>query len=288
MAMPQFTIRDMLEAGVHFGHRTHRWNPKMQDFIFGDRNGIHIMDLQQTVPLMFRAMGLVRTTVANGGRVMFVGTKRQAQDIVAEAAQRSGMFYMNHRWMGGTLTNWKTVSNSIRRMLELEEMFTNKEETMSHRTKKEQLMMEREYTKLKRALGGVDKMGGIPDVVVVMDVNKDRIAVEEANCLGIPVIGILDSNSNPDGIDFPIPGNDDSTRALKLYTRLLSDAILDGISQQMSSMGKAKMGGEPKGGRKATVKLSPKAAKAAEKTEEAPVAEAAKTTEKSETAATAS
>jgi len=272
MALPQFTIREMLEAGVHFGHRTRRWNPKMQSFIYGSRNGIHILDLQQTVPMMYQAMAVVRQAAASGGRVLFVGSKRQAQEIVAETATRCGQYYVNHRWLGGMLTNWKTISVSIKRLKTLEEIMKNPEG--SNKTKKELLEMSREHDKLQRALGGIKDMGGLPDAVFVIDTNKEGIAIAEANKLGIPVIAVLDTNSKPDGVDYPIPGNDDSTRALRLYCRLISDSILDGISEQVAKAGVAadkgdSTDGKTAGGRRTVVNLSPKAANAAAKEETA-------------------
>ena len=227
MALPDFTMRQLLEAGVHFGHNTRRWNPKMAPFIFGDRNGIHIIDLQQTVPLMHQAMVAVRDVTKAGGRVLFVGTKRAAQSRVADAAKRCGQYYVNHRWLGGMLTNWRTISNSIRRLKELEKMFENAAE-IEGLTKKEQLMLTREMEKLERALGGIKDMGGLPDVVFVIDVDHERIAIQEANKLGIPVVGIVDTNSNPDGIDYVIPGNDDAIRAIEIYATAVADAVLEG------------------------------------------------------------
>jgi small subunit ribosomal protein S2 len=234
MALPAFTMRQLLEAGVHFGHSTRRWNPKMSPYIFGIRNGIHIMDLQQTAPLLHRAMKLVRDTVASGGRVLFVGTKRQASEHVAEAAKRCGQYYVNHRWLGGMLTNWQTVSKSIRRLRELDEMFAG--ETTGF-TKKELLRLTRERDKLDRALGGIKEMGGQPDVMIVIDTNKEGIAVAEANKLNIPVVAVIDSNSSPDGIDFPIPGNDDALRAISTYCELICDSVLDGIQQEVVASG---------------------------------------------------
>ncbi|MBI1362902.1 MAG: 30S ribosomal protein S2 [Proteobacteria bacterium] len=273
MALPQFTIREMLEAGVHFGHRTRRWNPLMQQYIYGSRNGIHIIDLQQTVPMMYQAMAVVRQVAASGGRVLFVGSKRQAQEIVAETAARCGQYYVNHRWLGGMLTNWKTINNSIKRLKSLEEIMKNPEG--SNKTKKELLELSRECEKLQRALGGIKDMGGLPDVVFVIDSNKENIAIAEANKLGIPVIAVLDTNSKPHGVDYPIPGNDDSTRALRLYCRLISDSILDGISEQVAKAGASADKGEAgstksSGGRRTVVNLSSKAAAVAaedEKTE---------------------
>ncbi|MBU0799572.1 MAG: 30S ribosomal protein S2, partial [Alphaproteobacteria bacterium] len=207
MTMPEFTMRSLLEAGVHFGHHTRRWNPKMTPYIFGVRNGIHIIDLQQTVPLMDRSLKALRDIVANRGRVLFVGTKRQAQEKVKEAAGRCGQYYVNHRWLGGMLTNWKTVSNSINRLRELDQIQAG---SVAGYTKKEQLMMKREREKLELSIGGIKEMGGLPDALFIIDTNKEKNAIKEANNLGIPVFAILDTNSDPDGVDFPIPGNDDA------------------------------------------------------------------------------
>ena len=234
MALPEFSLRQLLEAGVHFGHQTHRWNPRMGQFIYGSRNNIHILDLTQTVPLLDAALNVVRETVAKGGRVLFVGTKRQAQKAVAEAAERSAQYYMNHRWLGGTLTNWKTVSASISRLREYDEKLEGGAEGL---TKKERLNMEREQGKLQASLGGIREMGGTPDLLFVIDTNKEDLAVKEANKLGIPVIGILDTNSSPDGIDFPIPGNDDASRAISLYCDLVARAALDGMAAQLGASG---------------------------------------------------
>ncbi|MBC8268438.1 MAG: 30S ribosomal protein S2 [Rhodospirillaceae bacterium] len=234
MALPTFTMRQLLEAGVHFGHNTRRWNPKMAPYIFGVRNGIHIIDLQQTAPLLYRAMTLVRDTVAGGGRVLFVGTKRQASERVAEAAKRCGQYYVNHRWLGGMLTNWQTISKSIRRLRELDEMFAG--DTVGL-TKKELLHLTRERDKLDRALGGIKEMGGKPDVMVVIDTNKEGIAVAEANRLNIPVVAVIDSNSSPDGIDYPVPGNDDALRAINIYCELIAGSVLDGIQQEVVASG---------------------------------------------------
>ena len=236
MALPSFTMRQLLEAGVHFGHRTGRWNPKMAPFIFGERNKIHVIDLQQTVPLLYRALSAVRDTVAGGGRVLFVGTKRQATEKIAEAAKRCGQHYVNHRWLGGMMTNWKTVSVSMRRLKELEEQFGEDEENLGL-TKKELLRLTRERDKLERSLGGIKEMGGLPDILFVIDTNKEHIAVSEANKLGIPVIAVLDTNSDPAGIAHPIPGNDDAVRAINLYCELMADAVLDGIQQEMLAAG---------------------------------------------------
>jgi small subunit ribosomal protein S2 len=234
MAIPTFTMRQLLEAGVHFGHRTGRWNPKMSPFIFGERNGVHIIDLQQTVPMLYRALQAVRDVTSNGGRVLFVGTKRQAQEKVSEAAARCGQYFVNHRWLGGMMTNWKTISVSIKRLKELEQQLA---EEHSGRTKKELLQLTRERDKLERAMGGIKEMGDLPNILVVIDTNREKIAVAEANKLGIPVIAIVDSNSDPDGIQFPVPGNDDAIRAIDLYCNLLSDAVLDGIQQEMLAAG---------------------------------------------------
>ena len=230
-------MRQMLEAGVHFGHVTRRWNPRMEQFIFGTRQNIHILDLQQTVPLMYRAMQAVNEAVAGGGRVLWVGTKRQAAEPIAESAKRCGQYYVNHRWLGGMMTNWKTISNSIHRLKSLEEQLNEGNEETVGLTKKELLKLTREYEKLDRSLGGIKDMGGLPDIVFVIDSNKEKIAVAEANKLGIPVIGILDSNSNPEGIDYPIPGNDDSIRAIKFYCDMISGSVLSGIQTEMADAG---------------------------------------------------
>jgi small subunit ribosomal protein S2 len=237
MALPTFTMRQMLEAGVHFGHVTRRWDPKMEQFIFGTRQKIHILDLQQTVPMMYRAMQAVNDAVAGGGRILWVGTKRQAAEPVAEAAKRCGQYYVNHRWLGGMMTNWKTISNSIRRLKTLEEQLSENNEETVGLTKKEMLKLTREHEKLDRSLGGIKDMGGLPDIVFVLDTNKESIAVAEANKLGIPVIGILDSNSDPDGIDFPIPGNDDSIRAINFYCDMIAGSVLSGIQTEMAVSG---------------------------------------------------
>jgi small subunit ribosomal protein S2 len=234
MALPEFSLRQLLEAGVHFGHQTHRWNPRMDQYIYGSRNGIHIMDLTQTVPLLDQALNVVRETVAKGGRVLFVGTKRQASKAVAEAAERSAQYYMNHRWLGGTLTNWQTVSKSIQR---LKAISAQMETGFDGLTKKERLGMEREHAKLHASLNGIAEMGGTPDLLFVIDTNKESLAVAEANKLGIPVIGVLDTNSAPEGIDYPIPGNDDAARAIALYCDLIARSCLDGMAAQMGSAG---------------------------------------------------
>ncbi|MBX9977408.1 MAG: 30S ribosomal protein S2, partial [Alphaproteobacteria bacterium] len=220
-------------AGVHYGHHTRRWNPKMAPFIFGVRNGIHIMDLEQTVPLLHKALEAVKDVVSSGGRVLFVGTKNQASDILKEAATRCGQYYINHRWLGGTLTNWKTVNQSIKRMKEMDKL----RENPGRMTKKETLNMERDYNKLEMALGGIREMGGLPNILFVVDTNKEAIAIQEAKRLGIPVIAILDSNSSPDDVMFPIPGNDDAMRSIELYCELISGAVLDGLQKEMISAG---------------------------------------------------
>lgn len=312
MALPQFTMSELLGAGVHFGHRNFRWNPKLKSYIYGTRNGIHIFDLNQTVPLLYTALAAIEATVARGGRVLFVGTKKQAQAVSKEAADRSGMYYVNHRWLGGILTNWKTVSQSIKRLKEIEDGFKGSEEAkkqmeaalaaaggdinqvdrsgikdpMAHLTKKERLMRTRERINLNRVLGGIMNMAGLPDLVVVLSVHEDRIAVAEAVKLGIPVIGIVDTNADPDGVTYVIPGNDDSARALSLYSRLMTDAILSGIQMQASlhSAPQATVGSEGRGPRakaQATVTLSKAAQEvatadaAAEAPVAAPAAEAA-------------
>ena len=235
MALPDYNMRQLLEAGVHFGHQTHRWNPKMAPYIFGDRNGIHIIDLAQTVPLLHQSLVAVRDTVAAGGRVLFVGTKRQATEVIARTAQQCAQYYMNTRWLGGTLTNWKTISNSIKRLRELENLLA--EEASTGFTKKEILNLTRERDKLELAIGGIKDMGGLPDLMIVIDTNKESIAIAEAHKLGIAVIAILDSNCNPDGITYPVPGNDDATRAIELYCSLFSGAVIDGIEQGAVSSG---------------------------------------------------
>ena len=234
MALPEFTLRQLLEAGVHFGHQTQRWNPRMEEFIYGERNGIHIMDLTQTVPMLDAALNIVRETVAKGGRILFVGTKRQASTAIAEAAEKCAQYYMNHRWLGGTLTNWQTVSQSISRLKSLDEKMTVGSEGL---TKKERLGMEREQSKLQASLGGITQMGGVPDLLFVIDVKKEALAVAEANKLGIPVIAVVDTNCSPSGIDYLIPGNDDAARAIALYCDLISRSALDGMTEQMGAAG---------------------------------------------------
>lgn len=234
MALPDFSMRQLLEAGVHFGHQTHRWNPKMKKYIFGDRNNVHIIDLGQTVPMLSQALQLVSDTVANGGRVLFVGTKRQASELVADAARRSAQYYVNARWLGGMMTNWKTISHSIQRLRKLDELLAAEAQGF---TKKERLNLERERDKLERALGGIRDMGGTPDLMFIIDTNKESIAILEAKRLGIPVVAIVDSNCDPDPIDFPIPGNDDAARAISLYCDLVAKAALDGIARQQGASG---------------------------------------------------
>ena len=234
MALPEFTMRQLLEAGVHFGHQTARWNPRMEHFIYGSRNGIHILDLTQTVPLLDAALTVIRDTVAKGGRILFVGTKRQAQKGIAEAAEKSAQFYMNHRWLGGTLTNWQTVSQSISRLKQIDEAAARGFDGM---TKKERLGMEREQTKLQASLGGIREMGGVPDLLFVIDVNKEALAILEAKKLGIPVVAVVDSNCSPANIDYIIPGNDDAARAIQLYCDLAARAALDGMSAQLGAAG---------------------------------------------------
>jgi len=234
MALPDFSMRQLLEAGAHFGHQSHRWNPKMQQFIFGTRNNIHIIDLAQSVPMLHRALQAVSDTVANGGRILFVGTKRQAADLISDAAKRSAQYYVNSRWLGGMLTNWKTISGSIQRLKKVDELLAGGAQGL---TKKERLMLSREKEKLDKALGGIREMGGTPDMIFVIDTNKEQLAIQEAQRLGIPVAAIIDTNCDPDGITFPIPGNDDAGRAIALYCDLIARAALDGISRSQGSSG---------------------------------------------------
>ena len=231
MSIPTYTMRQLLEAGVHFGHHTRRWNPKMAPYIFGARNGIHILDLQQTVPMLYRALAEIRNVAASGGRILFVGTKRRAAEPLADNARRCGQYYVNHRWLGGMLTNWSTISHSIKRLRQLDEMLA--EET-SLLTKKERLGLQRECEKLEKTLGGIRELGGIPDLLFVIDTVKESIAIEEAKKLGIPVIAVVDSNSDPDEVAFPIPGNDDAMRAIDLYCQLVADTVLDGLQEALS------------------------------------------------------
>ncbi len=234
MAMPDFTMRQLLEAGAHFGHQSHRWNPKMDEYIFGTRNNIHIIDLAQTVPMLQRALQAISDTVARGGRVLFVGTKRQAADAVAESAKRSAQYYVNSRWLGGMLTNWKTISASIQRLRRVDEMLNG---GASGLTKKERLLLSREREKLDKALGGIKDMGGTPDLIFVIDTNKEQLAIKEAQRLGIPVAAIVDTNSDPDGITFAVPANDDAGRAISLYCDLVARAAIDGISRGQGASG---------------------------------------------------
>jgi small subunit ribosomal protein S2 len=234
MAVPDFTMRQLLEAGAHFGHQAHRWNPKMSQYIFGERNKIHIIDLAQSVPMLHRALQAVSDTVARGGRVLFVGTKRQAQEMIAEAAKKSAQYYVNSRWLGGMLTNWKTISNSIQRLRKLDEMLAGGAQGL---TKKERLMLSRERDNLEKALGGIKDMGGVPDMIFVIDTNKEQLAVKEAQRLNIPVAAIVDTNCDPDGITFPVPGNDDAGRAIALYCELVARAAIDGIARGQGSSG---------------------------------------------------
>ena len=234
MSAVTFTMRQLLEAGVHFGHHTRRWNPKMKSYIYGVRNNTHIIDLRQSVPLLHRALEAIREVTANGGRVLMVGTKRQASDTIAETARKTGQYYVNHRWLGGMLTNWKTISNSIKRLKDLETRLAG--DTIGL-TKKELLNLTRERDKLERALGGIKEMGGLPDILFVIDTNKEQLAIHEANKLGLPVVAILDSNSDPDGIQYPVPGNDDAMRAISLYCELVGHAVLAGLQAEMIATG---------------------------------------------------
>ncbi|WP_333591879.1 30S ribosomal protein S2 [Brevundimonas sp.] len=234
MALPEFSMRTLLEAGAHFGHQTHRWNPKMERYIFGSRSNIHIIDLSQSMPLMHQALVAVRDVAAKGGRVLFVGTKRQAAEPVAEAAKRCAQYYMNNRWLGGTLTNWRTVSGSIARLRELDALLESGGEG---RVKRELLSLQRERDKLEASLGGIKDMGGVPDIMFVIDTNKESIAIQEARKLNIPIIAILDTNSDPDGITYPVPGNDDAARAIQTYCDLIADAVLDGLAAGAGASG---------------------------------------------------
>ena len=235
MALPTFTMRQMLEAGVHFGHSTRRWNPKMEQFIFGARNKTHILDLQQTMPMFQQALQALSDVTSRGGRVLFVGTKRAASEKIAETARNCGQYYVNHRWLGGMLTNWSTVSQSIRRLRDLESRFETGE--INQLTKKEILQLTREQEKLERTLGGIKEMGGIPDMLFILDTNKEAIAVLEANRLGIPVVAVVDSNANPDGVDYIVPGNDDAMRAITFYCELVQAAVLDGLQTELMKSG---------------------------------------------------
>ena len=268
MALPDYNMRQLLEAGVHFGHQTHRWNPKMAPYIFGGRNGIHVLDLAQTVPMLHQALVAVRDVVASGGRVLFVGTKRQAAEPIARHATQCAQYYMNSRWLGGTLTNWQTISNSIKRLRELET--TLEGEGANGLTKKEVLNLTRERGKLELALGGIKDMGGVPELMFVVDTNKEAIAIAEAKTLGIPVIAILDSNCNPDGIDYPIPGNDDASRAIELYCSLISKAVIAGIEESNASSG-IDLGAAEEPMAEAVLEEAPAEAPAETPAEEAPV-----------------
>ena len=286
MALPEFSMRQLLEAGAHFGHQTHRWNPKMDRYIFGSRSNIHIIDLSQSIPLLHQALVKVREVAAAGGRVLFVGTKRQASDPVATAAKRCAQYYVNHRWLGGTLTNWRTISGSISRLRELEGVLEGSGEG---RTKKELLQLTRERDKLELSLGGIKNMGGIPDIMFVIDTNKEAIAIQEARKLNIPVIAILDTNCDPDGITYPIPGNDDAARAIQLYCDLIADSVLDGMAAGVVAsgvdIGASEAPVEPTLARELTPEPAPAAAEAPAEPEavaapveapaEAPVAEEA-------------
>ncbi len=234
MDIPSFTMRQLLEAGVHFGHQTHRWNPKMGPYLYGVRNNIHIVDLRETVPMLHRALTAVRDVVSSGGRVLFVGTKRQASQPLADAAKACGQYYVNHRWLGGMLTNWKTISNSIKRLRTLEEQLDQEHTGL---TKKETLRLTRERDKLERALGGIKEMGGLPDILFVIDTNREEIAILEAKRLGIPVVAVVDSNCDPSAIDYPIPGNDDAARAIGLYLDLVSRSVIAGLQQEQAATG---------------------------------------------------
>jgi small subunit ribosomal protein S2 len=271
MAIPTFTMRQLLEAGVHFGHNTRRWNPKMKQYIFGERNKVHILDLQQTVPMLYTAMSALQQIAAKGGRILFVGTKRQASEQVKLAAERCGQYYVNHRWLGGMLTNWKTITASINRLKHLETALVSEN---SGYTKRELLEMEREQEKLIKALGGIKDMGGVPDAIFVIDTTKEDLAIKEAQKLGIPVVAIVDTNSTPDGITYPIPGNDDALRAIETYCELISGAILDGLQVEATAKG-VDLGASENPGRKGkksadVVKLE--AANTEAETEEAPKA----------------
>lgn len=234
MALPVVNLRQLIEAGAHFGHQTHRWNPKMASYLYGSRNGVHIIDLRQTVPMLDRALKTVRDVVAGGGRVLFVATKRQASEPIAEAARKCGQYFVNHRWLGGMLTNWKTISASIQRLRKVDELLSGSGVGL---TKKERLMLARERDKLERALGGIKDMGGVPDMIFVIDTNKEQLAIKEAQRLGIPVAAIVDSNSDPDGITFPVPANDDAGRAIQLYCDLIARSAIDGISRASGDSG---------------------------------------------------
>ncbi len=277
MAAPTFTMRQLLEAGVHFGHHTRRWNPKMEPFIFGERNGIHILDLQQTVPLLGRALAAMRDTAAKGGRILFVGTKRAASDKIAETAKACGQYYVNHRWLGGMLTNWATVSQSIKRLRDLEARLSSDE--VNQLGKKEILQLTRERDKLELTLGGIKEMGGLPDMLFILDTNKEDIAVLEANKLNIPVVAVIDSNASPAGVDFPIPGNDDAMRAITLYCELAQATVLDGLQAEMmasgSDIGAAEVAPQEPAVAEAAPEAGPEAAPEAAPADAAPASEGA-------------
>ena len=234
MALPEFSMRQLLEAGVHFGHQTRRWNPKMRPYLFGARNGVHVIDLEQTVPLLHQSLVALRDVAAGGGRILFVGTKRQASRPIAETAKRCGQYYVNHRWLGGMLTNWKAISGSIKTLADLEATLADESAGL---TKKEMLQLVRRRNKLDLALGGIRDMGGVPDMLVVIDTNKEDIAILEARKLGIPVVAIIDSNCDPDLITHPIPGNDDAIRAINLYCDLFARAVIDGLQEELAASG---------------------------------------------------
>lgn len=248
MTMPVVTLRQLFEAGVHFGHNTRRWNPKMQSYLFGVRNNVHIIDLEQTVPMMQRALQSIRDVAAAGGRVLFIGTKHQAQERVAEAAKRCGQYYVDHRWLGGMLTNWQTISQSIKRLRDLSEKLESKNKKF---TKKELLNLSRNRDKLERALGGIKDMGGVPDIIFIIDTIKENIAIEEASRLGIPIVAVVDSNSDPSRITYPIPGNDDASRAIDLYCDMVAQAVLDGLEAESSMTGGKGEKGEKRAPREA-------------------------------------
>lgn len=266
MTLPTFTIRQLVEAGVHFGHHARRWNPQMAPYIYGKKDNIHIIDLQKTYPMLYTALNAVREVAANGGKVLFVATKKQAQDIVKENAERCGQYYINHRWLGGTLTNWKTVCKSINRLVKLNDMFANN--TTEGYTKKELLNLKKEQEKLAMSLNGIMNMGGQPDMLFVIDTPRESLAIKEAKKLGIPVIGITDTNANPNDVDYPVPGNDDAIRAISLYCELVSAAILDGMQAEIAAHGVKVEEAEEQAEEKPAKKRAPKKAK-----EEAPAAE---------------
>ncbi len=282
MAVPKITMRQLLEAGVHFGHHTRRWNPQMREYIFGVRNGVHILDLQQTQPLLAKALEEIRNIVAKGGRILFVGTKRQASDIIKDAANRSGQYYVNHRWLGGMMTNWQTISISIERLRKLDEILAGDQ---SGYTKKEALMMTRERDKLERAIGGIKDMGGQPDALFVIDTNEEDIAIKEANKLGIPVFAIVDSNASFEGVDYIIPGNDDAIRAIDLYCDAVVDAVLDGLQAELATSGKD-AGADPDA-KVDLPKAKPEEAKAEDKKKEEETSEEEQPAEEAKKAASA-